>query len=59
VQRFVAQENVKRFMRQLAECIGELQKSVLRLLLAAAETELASLEAHPVSPSPAATTTIR
>lgn len=51
MQRFVAQENVKRFMRQLAECTDEIQKSVLRQLLADAETELASLEARPVSRS--------
>ena len=49
MQRFIAQENVKRFRRQLAQSTDERQKVVLRQLLAQAEVELASIEAYPSS----------
>lgn len=43
MERFIANENVKRFRTQLDECTDEQQRETLKSLLAEAEARLAEL----------------
>lgn len=44
MERFIANENVKRFRTQLDDCTDEQQRETLKSLLAEAEARLAELD---------------